>query len=139
MHQNPSRAEIADLLRSATTIAVIGLSDDPGRPSFGVARELRGFGLRVIPVNPGLKTPILGEKPYASLSDVPDPIDIVDVFRRPEFTPDIAREAVKINAGTLWMQLGVINAEAAGIASSAGISVVMNRCLAVDYRDLIQK
>ncbi len=97
MYENPGWAEISDILRSAHSIAVVGLSEDPGRPSFGVARELRGFGLRIIPVNPSLTSPVLGEKPYPSLIEVPKQVDIVDIFRRPEFTPEIARQAVEIN------------------------------------------
>lgn len=136
MYEHPGWAEISDILRSAHSIAVVGLSEDPGRPSFGVARELRGFGLRIIPVNPGLTSPVLGEKPYPSLIEVPGQVDIVDIFRRPEFTPEIARQAVEIGAGTLWMQLGVVNEEAAKIAADGGLTVVMDRCLAVDYRSL---
>jgi uncharacterized protein len=136
MHTNPSRDEISNLLRSVQTVAVVGLSDDPRRPSFGVARELRGFGLNVLPVNPNLTAPVLGEEPYASLREIPTPVDVVDVFRRPEHAPAVAREAVEIGARILWMQLGVVSEEAAAYAGEHGLTVVMDRCLAVDYRNL---
>ncbi|WP_119068365.1 CoA-binding protein [Rubrobacter indicoceani] len=137
MYQNPSEAEISDLLKSARSIAVVGLSANPGRPSFEVARELRGFGLRIIPVNPHLSLPVLGERSYSSLLEVEEPVDIVDVFRRPQFAGDVAREAVEVGAGALWLQLGVINHPAAEHAAANGLKAVMNRCLAVDYRRFV--
>ena len=136
MHANPSRDEIAYLLRSVQTVAVVGLSDDQRRPSFGVARELRGFGLNIFPVNPNLSSPVLGEEPYPSLRDVPEPVDLVDVFRRSEHAPEVARQAVEIGARVLWLQLGVVSEEAASYAREHGLTVVMDRCLAVDYRNL---
>ena len=99
---------IERLVREARTIAVVGLSPDPGRPSHGVARYLRRAGLRILPVNPNL-TSWEGLAAYASLADLPEPVDVVDVFRRPEHVPAIAREAVAAGAGALWLQLGVIS------------------------------
>ncbi|MFC7612986.1 CoA-binding protein [Actinokineospora soli] len=108
----------------------------PRRPSHGVARYLVSAGLTVYPVNPGLST-WEGLPAYASLADVPGPIDIVDVFRRPEHAPDVAREAVAVGAGALWLQLGVISEEAASIATAGGLDVVMDRCLAVEHREVV--
>jgi predicted CoA-binding protein len=114
----------------------VGLSADPSRPSFGVARYLAGAGLTVFPVNPAL-TKWQGLTAYKSLADVPERIDVVDVFRRPEHVPGIAREAVSVGAGALWLQLGVISAEAASTAAEAGLDVVMDRCLAVEHREVV--
>jgi predicted CoA-binding protein len=129
-------AVIERLVRESRTVAVVGLSDNPGRPSFGVARYLLRAGLTVYPVNPRL-TEWQGLTAYKSLSEVPGPIDVVDVFRRPEHAPDIATEAVAVGAGALWLQLGVISAQAASIAEKAGLDVVMDRCLAVEHREVV--
>ena len=126
-----------ELLRRARTIAVVGLSADPTRASFRVAAYLQRQGYRIIPVNPVLTEPVLGETPYARLSDVPVPIDIVDVFRRPDQVPPIADEAVAVRAGALWLQLGIRNDAAAAIARAAGLTVVMDRCLMVDHQALL--
>ncbi len=123
---------IATLLREAKTIAVVGLSSKPQRSSYGIAQYLQRHGYRVIPVNPA-ETEVLGEKSYASLKDIPEHVDIVDVFRRSEFVPDIADEAIEIGAGTLWLQQGVIHEEAARKARAAGLIVVMDQCIAVDH------
>ena len=123
-----SEEQVHALLRKARTIAVVGASSKPDRPSHRVMRILIAAGYDVIPVNPG-ETEVLGLEAYPSLAAVPRPIDIVDVFRRAEFTPEIAREAVRIGAKALWLQLGVINQEAASVASAAGLSVIMDRCL----------
>jgi predicted CoA-binding protein len=96
-------------------------------------KMLQGEGYRCIPVNPN-ETEVLGEKAYVSLSDIPEKIDIVDVFRRPEYTPEVAKEAVKIGAKTLWLQLGIANDEAAKAASEGGLNVVMDSCIAVEHR-----
>jgi len=127
----------SELLRRARTIAVVGLSADPTRASFRVAAYLQRQGYRIIPVNPVLTEPVLGETPYARLSDVPVPIDIVDVFRRPDQVPPIADEAVAVRAGALWLQLGIRNDAAAAIARAAGLTVVMDRCLMVDHQALL--
>ena len=129
-------AVIERLIHESRTIAVVGLSADPRRPSHGVARYLVGAGLTVYPVNPGLST-WEGLTAYATLADVPGPVDIVDVFRRPEHAPAVAREAVAAGAGALWLQLGVISEEAASIASAGGLDVVMDRCLAVEHREVV--
>jgi predicted CoA-binding protein len=127
---------IERLVRESRTIAVVGLSADPQRPSHGVARYLRRSGMRILPVNPAL-TSWEGLPAYASLADLPSGVDIVDVFRRPEHVPDIAREAVAIGAGALWLQLGVLSDEGARIAAEGGLDVVMDRCLAVEHREVV--
>jgi predicted CoA-binding protein len=129
-------AVIERLVRESRTVAVVGLSADPSRPSAGVARYLVRAGLRVFPVNPAL-TEWQGLTAYKSLADVPERIDVVDVFRRPEHVPGIAREAVAVGAGALWLQLGVISAAAASVAADAGLDVVMDRCLAVEHREVV--
>ncbi|WP_223066434.1 CoA-binding protein [Paenibacillus caui] len=130
--KNPEREEIKEILESARTIAVVGLSDKTDRTSYMVAQAMQKRGYRIIPVNPAVKDDILGEKTYASLKDIPEPIDIVDVFRRSEFTPDIAKEAVEAGARTLWLQQGIVNEQAAEIAAQAGLKVVMDRCIKVE-------
>jgi uncharacterized protein len=127
---------IERLVREARTVAVVGLSPDPGRPSFGVARYLRRAGLRILPVNPNL-TSWEGLEAYASLADLPEPVDIVDVFRRPEHVPSIARDAAAVGAGALWLQLGVLSPSGAAIAAEGGLDVVMDRCLAVEHREVV--
>lgn len=127
---------IERLVRESRTVAVVGLSPDPARPSHGVARYLRRSGLQILPVNPALQS-WEGLPAYASLADLPSPVDIVDVFRRPEYVPDIAREAVAIGAGALWLQLGVLSEEGATIAAAGGLDVVMDRCLAVEHREVV--
>jgi predicted CoA-binding protein len=129
--ENPSREEIKRILEESNTVAIVGCSDNPARDSYNIAAAMKAKGYRIIPVNPNADT-ILGEKAYPSLRDIPEPVDIVDVFRRPEHTPDIAREAVEIGAKTLWLQLGVVNEEAAEIAKSAGLHVIMDRCIKVE-------
>jgi uncharacterized protein len=124
--------EIAEIVRSARTVAIVGLSPNELRPSNFVGFYLQRHGYRVIPVNPRASE-ILGEPSYASLSDVPDRIDIVDVFRQPEAVPAIAEEAVAVGAGALWLQFGVISAEGAEIARRGGLAVVMDRCLKVEH------
>jgi predicted CoA-binding protein len=123
---------IQRVLHTARTIAVMGLSDNELRASYFVGYYLRRHGYRVIPVNPRL-TEILGETCYPSLRAVPVPVDVVDVFRAPDALPGIAQEAVAINAGTLWCQFGVINADAARIAEDGGVTVIMDRCLKVEH------
>ena len=125
---NPSDADIKQLLSSASTIAIVGASSSPDRSSYGIMWKLLQVGYRVIPVNPN-ETEVLGQKAYASLSDVPVPIDIVDVFRRAEFTPAIADEAVKVHAKALWLQQGVTNEDAAARAKAGGLMVVMDACI----------
>ena len=127
-HRNPSDGELKQILASASTIAVVGASSDLDRSSNGIMGRLLQLGYRVIPVNPN-ETEVLGEKAYPSLSDVPVPIDIVDIFRRPEYTPAIADEAVKVHAKTLWLQQGIRNEDAATRAEAGGLTVVMDACI----------
>ncbi len=123
---------IQRVLHSASTIAIVGLSSNELRASHFVGFYLQRHGYRVIPVNPR-ETEVLGEPSYASLLDVPVPVDIVNVFRAPEALPAIAEEAVAIHAGALWTQFGVINEEGAQIAQDGGLTVVMDRCLKVEH------
>jgi predicted CoA-binding protein len=121
--------DIAELLRSARTIAVIGASDRPDRPSYGVMRFLQEWGYRVLPVNPQIsETHVLGEFVWRELSQIGIPIDIVDIFRRPEAALEAVEQAIFVRAKAVWMQLGVINEEAAARAEAAGLKVVMDRC-----------
>ena len=124
---------IADLLKNARTIAVVGLSDNPMKPSYGVSEYMQSHGYRIIPVNPQLSE-ALGEKAYASLSDVPEKIDIVDVFRRPEFVPEIVDEAIRLKVPAIWLQESVVHEEAAEKARKAGIFVVMDKCILKEHR-----
>jgi predicted CoA-binding protein len=123
---------IQRVLHHARTIAIVGLSRNELRASFFVGYYLKRHGYRVIPVNPR-EPEVLGERSYASLIDVPVPIDIVNVFRAPDALPGIAEEAVWIKAGALWCQFGVINAEGARTAETGGVSVVMDRCIKVEH------
>ncbi|MEK0313141.1 CoA-binding protein [Cohnella sp. 56] len=129
--ENPSREEIKRILQQANIIAVVGLSGDPDKTSHMVSAAMQAKGYRIIPVNPK-EEEILGEKCYKSLADIPEPIDIVNVFRRPEHTPPIAKEAVDAGAKVLWLQLGVVNDEAARIAADGGLTVIMDRCIKVE-------
>jgi predicted CoA-binding protein len=129
-YQDPQT--IQRVLHTARTIAIVGLSPNELRASYFVGYYLRRHGYRVIPVNPRERE-ILGEKSYASLLDIPEHVDVVDVFRAPAALPEIAREAVEIQAGALWCQYGVINAEGAQIAEDGGVPVIMDRCLKVEH------
>ena len=122
-------AAISDLLSSAKTIAVVGLSSKRFRPSFGVAQALQASGYRIIPVNPN-ESRILGEKCYATLEDIPEKIDIVDIFRRSELVSDVADAAIRIGARAIWMQEGVIDERSAERARRAGLIVIMDSCIA---------
>jgi len=128
---NPSREQIKLILQEANNIAVVGLSDDPSKTSHMVSEAMQRKGYRIIPVNPNASE-ILGEKCYATLADVPDPIDIVNVFRRPEHTPQVAKDAVAAGAKVLWLQLGIASDEAAAIAEEGGLTVIMDRCIKVE-------
>ncbi len=131
-----SDEEIKQLIGSAKTIAVVGLSKDPNKDSYRVAKYLQDHGYKIIPVNPTISE-VLGEKAYPSLKEVPEPVDIVDVFRRPEDVPPIAEAAVGIKAKAFWMQLGIVNDSAAKTAADAGLKVVMDRCLKVEHGRLM--
>jgi uncharacterized protein len=125
---SPEDRELRALLGDVRTIAVVGLSSRPNRPSYEVARYLQEHGYRIVPVNPN-ETEVLGERAYASLADVPERIDVVDVFRRAEDTPAIARDAVAIGARVLWLQEGIVSDEAARIATEGGLEVIMGVCI----------
>src|SRR5215469_2674769 len=130
--QNPSD-EITALLKRAKTIAVVGLSDSPLRPSHGVSAYMQHQGYRIIPVNPNIHG-ALGEKAVASLVDVKEKVDIVDIFRRSEFVPEVVDEAIRLGVSAIWMQEDVINEQAAEKARKAGIFVVMDRCILKEHR-----
>ena len=129
-HKNPTDKELYELLVHTKTIAMVGASSNPERTSHGIMKKLQSLGYRIIPVNPN-ETEILGEKVYASLSDIPVKIDLVNVFRRAETTVPIAKEAVQIKAEAIWLQQGIINEETAAIAKQGGLQVVMDACIAV--------
>ncbi len=123
---------ISEILKNHKRIAVVGLSDKPYRPSHGVAKLMHSEGYEVIPVNPNC-VEVFGKKSYSSLLDVPGEVDLVDVFRRPEYVDEIVDQAIQIGAKSLWLQLGVINHPAAQKALDAGLDVVMDRCWAIEY------
>ena len=128
-------AQLRHILKNSHTIAIVGLSADWWRPSYFAAKYMQEHGYRIIPVNPKY-TEVLGEKCYPTLEAIPDAIDIVDVFRKSEDCAPIAKQAVAIGAKTLWLQLGVENVEAQQIAEAAGLAVVMNRCVKIEYARL---
>lgn len=136
--QNPSPSVIRDYIQNAKTIAVVGLSNREGSAAYGVAKVLQSAGFTIIPVNPKLAgQEVLGEMAYASLRDVPVHMDIVDVFRRSEFLPDVARDFLKTDADVFWAQLGLESQEAEEILRAAGRQhIVMNKCLKIEYRNL---
>jgi predicted CoA-binding protein len=128
-------AAIPDLLRKSRTIAVVGLSSKKFRPSYGVAEYMQVQGYRIIPVNPN-ESEVLGEKTYRSIEDVPEHIDIVDIFRRSEFVGPIVESAIRVGANAVWMQEGVVHEEAAQKAREAGLAVVMDRCILKEHMRL---
>ncbi|MEN9933947.1 MAG: hypothetical protein RLZZ387_526 [Chloroflexota bacterium] len=130
--------QMRETLRNARTIAVVGLSDDPDRSSYGIAGFMQAQGYRIIPVNPHLEGPVLGEQPYASLRDIPEHVDIVNVFRRPEFVPEVVDDALAIGAGAVWMQPGTSSPEAVARAEQAGMPAVADACIAVMHRRLMR-
>src|SRR3954466_11070077 len=132
---NASSPEIAEMLRTAKVIAVVGLSPKPERPSHGVSAYMQGQGYKIIPVNPG-HDEILGEKAYKSLLDVPGPIDIVDIFREPAAVPEIVDQATQMKAKAIWMQEGIVHNEAAEKARAAGLKVVQNKCIYKEHAKL---
>lgn len=133
-----SQDQMRALLQRARTIAVVGLSDDPERTSHQIAAVLQRAGYRIIPVNPHLRGPVLGEPPAASLRDIAEHVDIVDVFRRPEHMPGVVEDAIGIGADAVWMQPGTANRAAAERAEQAGLGVVEDLCIAVMHRLLMR-
>jgi hypothetical protein len=127
--------QIDQILRSCRTIAVVGLSGKRYRPSYGVSEYMQKAGYRIIPVNP-MESQVLGEKCYPDLDSVPEPVDIVDIFRRSEFVPEIVEAAIRKGAKVVWMQEGVVHEEAARRAEEAGLVVIMDRCILKDHRRL---
>jgi predicted CoA-binding protein len=130
---NATPEEIRDILRAAHTVAVVGLSDKPDRDSYQVANYLHKAGYRIIPVNPAVPS-VLGEKSYPSLRDVPDKIDVVDIFRKPDAVPGIVEDAIAVGAKVVWMQEGIAHNAAADRARAAGLRVVMSRCILKEHR-----
>ncbi len=126
---------IEQILRESKSIAVVGLSNDPSRPSYGIAMALQRYGYRIIPVNPK-ETQILGETSYANLADIPVPVDLVNVFRRPQQAPAVVQEAIAIGAKAVWLQSDIISEEADALATAAGLDFVMDRCIMVEHRKL---
>jgi predicted CoA-binding protein len=131
----PGDEELESILRRARTIAVVGLSSNPDRYSFEVASYLQARNYRIIPVNPN-ETEVLGERAYPSLLEITEGVDVVDVFRRPEETPEIARQAVKIGAKVLWLQSDIVNDEARRIAEEGGLAAIMGVCIMSTHRRL---
>ena len=130
---SPTADPILEILKAYKTMAVVGLSSNPSRASYGVTEYMQSAGYRIIPVNPN-ETMVLGEKSYARLEDVPEKTEIVDVFRRAEDVPPVVESAIKIGAKVLWMQLGIENAEAGELARAAGLIVVEDACILVEHK-----
>jgi predicted CoA-binding protein len=130
-----SPREVAEILKNYRTVAVVGLSGDPARPSYQVAQYLKQHGYRIIPVNPACNE-VLGEKCYPSLKAIPFPVEVVDIFRKAEAIPAIVDEAIAVGARAVWMQLGLSEPQAAQKARNAGIKVVMDRCMKIEHRHL---
>jgi uncharacterized protein len=133
----PSDQQIKDLLSNAHTIAVVGLSSSRFRASYGVSQYMQSAGYRIIPVNPN-EQQVLGEKAYARLEDIPEKIDVVDVFRRPEFVPEVVDAAIRMGARAIWMQEGVADEAAAQRAREAGLFVIMDSCILKEHRRLMR-
>jgi predicted CoA-binding protein len=131
-HANPSDQELKELLTNAKTIAIVGASPNPDKASYGIMQKLLSVGYNVVPINP-TETEILGQRSYPSLIDVPEPIDIVDVFRRAEDTPAIADDAITIGAKALWLQTGIASEDAAARAKAGGLMVVMDTCIGATH------
>jgi len=133
MFENPTPEQCCALLENVKTIAVVGLSPNPARPSYGVAKAMQGYGFNIIPVHPAAKE-VLGVQAYPRLADIPGPIDLVNVFRQAEFIDGIVDECLALKLKVLWIQEGIVNEPAALRARQAGMFVVMNRCIYRDYR-----
>ena len=135
MAATQSLTDLKPIYEQAETIAVVGLSPNPGRPSHSIAQYLKDHGYRIIPVNP-MTEEVLGQKSYPDLKVVPESIDVVQVFRKPEDVPSIVEDAIAVGAKVIWMQVGIVNEEAAERARSAGLQVVMDRCMRATHREL---
>ena len=131
-----AQPDIKSMLEKYRTVAVVGLSPDPGKPSNGVAAYLKRVGFRIIPVNPQVEGEILGERCYPGLAEIPEEVEIVDIFRRSEFVPEIVEQAIAKGAKVIWMQEGVVNPAAAARAEEAGLQVVMDRCILKEHAKL---
>jgi predicted CoA-binding protein len=131
--QNATPQEVRELLQRVRTIAVVGLSDKPDRDSYHVAAYLQAHGYRIIPINPAVRE-VLGEKAYARVQDVPEKVDLVDIFRKPEAVPEVVEDAIAAGAGAIWMQEGIAHNAAADRARGAGLAVVMNKCILKEHR-----
>jgi predicted CoA-binding protein len=129
----PRADPVTELLQRAKTIAVVGLSDNPLRPSYGVSAYMQTHGYRIVPVNPRIES-CLGEKAYTSLLEAPEKIDIVDIFRRPEFVEEVVDQAIQLRIPAIWMQEGVIHEKAGEKARKAGMFVIMDRCILKEHR-----
>jgi hypothetical protein len=136
MFQNPTDNQIKELLKEARTIAVVGLSDKPERDSHRVAKYLQEHGYKIIPVNPKFDE-VLGEKSYKKVSEIPGPVDVVDVFRRSIDTPSVVEDALSKNPKAIWLQLGISNEDSAKIAQDNEITIIMDRCIKIDHANLI--
>ena len=133
---NASPEEIGEILGQYRVVAVVGLSADPGRPSYQVAQYLKEHGYRIVPVNPGC-TEVLGEKCYPSLKDIPFPVEVVDIFRKVEAIPAVVDEAMAVGAKVVWLQLGLVEPQADRKAWKAGLQVVMDRCMKIEHQQLL--
>lgn len=134
--QNPSNEEVKAILQEAKTIAVVGLSDKPDRTSYEVSEAMQKAGYKIIPVNPSVDS-VLGEKAYASLLDIKEEIDIINVFRRPEFLPEIAKEAAQTSCNVFWAQQGIVNEEAYNYLKERDFTVIMDLCIKVAHSVLV--
>lgn len=136
--ENPSKEELKEILENAKTIAVVGLSKNEDRTAFQISKAMQDLGYRIIPVNPAVDE-VLGEKAYPTLADVPEKIDIINVFRRPEFLPEIAEDAAKTNARIFWAQQGIVNEEAYHYLKERDFTVIMDLCIKVVHAVLVKK
>lgn len=136
MFKNPDSVVIKALLQRVHNIAVVGLSPQPNRPSHNVARHMQQFGFRIVPVRP-LVMEVLGEKAYGSLTEIPFPVDLVNIFRAPEHLPDIIEQCIRMGCPAIWIQQGIVCETAAQRARQAGLEVVMDRCIYLDYLNLM--
>lgn len=133
MYVHPDDDTMCQLLEQSRNIAVVGLSDKPQRDSYRVSLYMQQQGYKIIPVNPRART-VLGEKSYPDLSSIPEPVDIVNVFRRSELVPAVVREALTLAPRAIWLQLGIVNHEAAAMAEKAGVAMIMDKCIMVEHR-----